>query len=562
MHRSRPSTRLPRAVATGAAISLAAALAPSVASARVGEPPAPRPIDEVCAEVPAGVLPFEDIDGGTFVGQIHCLHYSGITNGIGWGSVADPRDSFAPAAPVTRAEMASFLVRLSDLAVRLDTTRNAVALPDAAGTVPFTDVVAGGTHADAIGRLAAAGIAEGGPGNLPDREYGPALLVTRAQMASLVGRTLASLYPDVLPEAGDFFADDDDSVHEENIGAVAAAGIAVGDPDGRFRPGAEISREQMAAFLTRSLAFLEDAGRITPIDDGSGADPFPDGVLPAGMPGTWIGEDTDDRLVVVDTASGDVVRVLAEFDDPESIHDPVWWDSEEQGSFLGGFSVSADGATVYYGSCCERSGGPGQIHRVPVSGGTPELVTTGYDPAVSPDGTELAVVGVDYESIKVVDLATGNERRFTSTMAEPPWVRALSWSLDGRSLAYEMGPSTWIMVLDVATATSLADARIVAGPHNGDAQELPLFDAEGRLHLVRQDRNDLGSLVGPATAVVIDVADRSRLSEEPLGLAVESQDFEASGRSLARVHLDGVAVAYPAGGEPVDLATGYRAAGW
>jgi hypothetical protein len=65
------------------------------------------------------------------------------------------------------------------------------------------------------------------------------------------------------------FVDDDESVHEPNIEAVAAAGIARGcnPPDNdRFCPRDTVTRGQMAAFLTRALS----------LDSGQGADLFVD----------------------------------------------------------------------------------------------------------------------------------------------------------------------------------------------------------------------------------------------------------------------------------------------
>ena len=79
---------------------------------------------------------------------------------------------YCPTRDVTRAEMATFLVRAKGLPVSGTTSR-------------FGDVVPGSTHAGAIEALAKAGITNGcGSGN-----YCPNRPVTRAEMASFLTRT-------------------------------------------------------------------------------------------------------------------------------------------------------------------------------------------------------------------------------------------------------------------------------------------------------------------------------------------------------------------------------------
>ena len=55
---------------------------------------------------------------------------------------------------------------------------------------------------------------------------------------------------------GGTFVDDDGSIHEGNIEAIAAAGITKGrTPTGdRYCPGLAVRRGEMAAFLGRALA--------------------------------------------------------------------------------------------------------------------------------------------------------------------------------------------------------------------------------------------------------------------------------------------------------------------
>ena len=106
----------------------------------------------------------------------------------------------------------------------------------------FSDV-AGTTHEAAITAVAAAGIA----GGFPDGTFRPGAAVTRGQMASFLMRALE------LEGATPPFEDAVGTTHAIAIGAVAEAGIAGGFPDGTFRPGAAVTRGQMASFLARGL---------------------------------------------------------------------------------------------------------------------------------------------------------------------------------------------------------------------------------------------------------------------------------------------------------------------
>jgi hypothetical protein len=183
--------------------------------------------------------------GGTFIddndsvheSSIEGLHAAGLTSGCNppWS------DRFCPGEPVTRGQMAAFLRRAKDLAV------------------PATDYFVdddGSIFEGDIKAIRADGITYGCNPPLND-EFCPGRHITRGQFASMLVRAFE------LPEAEeDFFSDDDESVHQGSINAVAAAAITFGcDPDiaDRFCPDADVSRGQMASFLVRVLG-------IEPID--------------------------------------------------------------------------------------------------------------------------------------------------------------------------------------------------------------------------------------------------------------------------------------------------------
>ena len=165
-----------------------------------------------------------------FFEDISNLAASGVTRGC------DPAaDRYCPDRPVTRAEMAAFLVRSLDL-------------PRPDGLV-FEDAKASEFAAD-IAAVAAAGISLGcdPPEN---RRFCPDEPVSRGQMAALLTRAL-----DLDSGDADTFVDDDASVFQADIEAIVAAGITRGcNPplDDRFCPGRRVTRAEMAAFLVRAL---------------------------------------------------------------------------------------------------------------------------------------------------------------------------------------------------------------------------------------------------------------------------------------------------------------------
>jgi D-alanyl-D-alanine carboxypeptidase len=163
---------------------------------------------------------FSDIADSAFRDEIEWLAAEGITTGCGGGR-------FCPDGLVTRAQMASFLVRFLDL--------------PRSGTDQFTDDD-GSAHEANIEALAAAGLTAG----CGTTAFCPAGRVTRAQMATFLGR--AARLPATI---ADYFVDDERSTHEARINGLAAAGITGGCGRHAYCPGGIVTRGQMAAFLYR-----------------------------------------------------------------------------------------------------------------------------------------------------------------------------------------------------------------------------------------------------------------------------------------------------------------------
>ncbi|CAN5893778.1 hypothetical protein BH23ACT5_BH23ACT5_17520 [soil metagenome] len=122
----------------------------------------------------------------------------------------------------------------------------------------------GNVHEGFIEAIAEENITRGCNPPTNDR-YCPSDAVTRGEMAAFLNRALN------LAGAGDdFFVDDDDSVFEGDINALAAADITRGcnPPDNdRFCPDDHVTRGEMAAFLVRGFGYTDDGGGDLFVDD-------------------------------------------------------------------------------------------------------------------------------------------------------------------------------------------------------------------------------------------------------------------------------------------------------
>ncbi len=137
----------------------------------------------------------------------------------------------------------------------------------------------GNTHEGMIEAIVAEGITVGC--DLQGPRYCPSHTVTRAQMASFIARALA------YPPGADRFTDDNGSVHEDAINALAQAGVTVGcsvaEPH-RYCPEAPVKRGQMAAFLQRALDLATPQGPDTYTDDdGTTFEPAIEAIAAAGI---------------------------------------------------------------------------------------------------------------------------------------------------------------------------------------------------------------------------------------------------------------------------------------
>ena len=193
---------------------------------------------------------FTDTAGSVFRGAIDELAARGITRGC--NPPANTR--YCPDDPVTRGQMAIFIVRGFDL-------------PATSTDFFFDDN--GKVYEDAVNRLAAAGLTQGcGTGRYCGDET-----ISRGEMAAFLSR--ARNLPD---SSTDHFIDDNTSIFEPGINKVADAGITFGcnpPANTNFCPNDNVTRGQMAAFIIRALG-----GGVTPPPGpgpGPGPTPVPQG---------------------------------------------------------------------------------------------------------------------------------------------------------------------------------------------------------------------------------------------------------------------------------------------
>ncbi|MGH2685431.1 MAG: S-layer homology domain-containing protein, partial [Actinomycetota bacterium] len=101
------------------------------------------------------------------------------------------------------------------------------------------------------------------------RRFNPGGTVTREEMAAFVNRTAAFLLGTKYTTNDDYFTDDETSFAEADINGIASRGIAVGDGADTYGPRALVARDQMASFLIRFLARLHADERIKPLPTSS-----------------------------------------------------------------------------------------------------------------------------------------------------------------------------------------------------------------------------------------------------------------------------------------------------
>ncbi|MTV26698.1 hypothetical protein FTX61_14935 [Nitriliruptoraceae bacterium ZYF776] len=149
---------------------------------------------------------------------------------------------FDPRGSLTRGQVASVLDRIA----------TAIGRPIDGPGRGFADVSTANVHADAITRLAGAGVIAG----YGDGTFRPQDAIGRDQLASLVIRFVETTTGDELPLGASFVDVPSSSPHADALRKARGAGIVIGDEQGRADPRTEIRRDQAASLFVRSLAHL------------------------------------------------------------------------------------------------------------------------------------------------------------------------------------------------------------------------------------------------------------------------------------------------------------------
>jgi hypothetical protein len=172
-------------------------------------------------------------DGHWAFPDICAIYNAGITVGC---SLAPPL--YCPNGDVTRAEMATFIVRA------MGEEGN---LPSYQGY--FGDVSAGQWYTGYVERLYELGITTGCSG-VP-LLYCPTGLITRAEMAAFVIRALGE--EGNLPSYQGYFADVPVGMwYTAHVERLYQLGVTIGFPDGTYRPEDPVGRDEMAAYMQRA----------------------------------------------------------------------------------------------------------------------------------------------------------------------------------------------------------------------------------------------------------------------------------------------------------------------
>ena len=109
----------------------------------------------------------------------------------------------------------------------------------------------------------------------PDGTFRPGAALTRGQMASVVRSFIEVATPETLPAPdADPFPDIGASVHLDAIAALADADVVAGRTDGTYGVGVTVTRGQMARFLVNTLTFA--ARSADPLPPASDTEVFAD----------------------------------------------------------------------------------------------------------------------------------------------------------------------------------------------------------------------------------------------------------------------------------------------
>ncbi|MFZ3170632.1 MAG: S-layer homology domain-containing protein [Carboxydocellales bacterium] len=147
--------------------------------------------------------------------------------------------TFRPDNQITRAEFATILAKVYDLAG----TKDIVNQP-----AYFSDIARGDWYYDAVSRLAPQGIILG----YGDGTFGPNKLISREEAGAMIARLASKL--NIQLELADLTFEDNDQISnwaKNPLGKIISQGIITGMPDGKFYPANNSTRAEAAVMILR-----------------------------------------------------------------------------------------------------------------------------------------------------------------------------------------------------------------------------------------------------------------------------------------------------------------------
>lgn len=317
---------------------------------------------------------------------------------------------------------------------------------------------------------------------------------------------------------------------------------------------------------------------------------------PGTQPGI-IAVTTGGALVVLNPSTGAVTRTLVPSGLAISPIGPV--DADE-------IAVSPDGGTVYF---TDRANCTDNIESVPVSGGTPAIITTGELPAISPNGSELAFTRQDDAdcngsqnwaqnySVVIRTLSTGSQTVYPMEPDDagqvlPDPIAHLSWAPGGGQLAvsitaFQDNLGYNLVLLSPGTAQfystgpGTASVSVTGSPDASDSYyNEAVYLPDGNLFVNRdccmgvpdhppadtnlmQEISSSGSLVR-TVAIGIQQDDHTSLNVDPTGnsLLYVAGTFGFYDPDGTTPPPGGSLYVSHGGARPTQLATGILAAAW
>lgn len=328
---------------------------------------------------PDGNASFPDVDeGDTFAHTIECMAGYGITSGYPDGEYKGHRS-------VPRGQMAKFVFEM------IETAQPGTLDPDAPNN--FDDVEDGGEFEDEISALADAGVVDG----YTATTYRPSRQVSRGAMAKFVHNAIMAVTGNSLIDAEnpdedtngnpdvDRFVDDEGSVFESHINAIAAEEIVAGTSATTYEPTRSVSRGEMSQFVMASAAYLDSVDQWEPTaGEGDGGESAIQLVVNTDTSETF--SNIQAAIDDTDTDDGDTLQVYGNHDETISVHKGVTLQSMDA-TLRGSIGVPADGVTID-GLTIRRLTAFGDVaFGIAVADGVEDLTVTGN----TIDGTGLHV---------------------------------------------------------------------------------------------------------------------------------------------------------------------------